>query len=104
MISNDLKFAMFNAVKLFTIMFLFGQLLVLMHTWFIAFFHGDRVMVYINMAGERDLELLMWFVVTPIIASGTAGIVMDVWKEGRTGFGKKRWRRAIGAQKKTEWL
>lgn len=100
---RNLKYLFIWLIKIFTVLFMFGMTLIIAHTWFLAFFNGDRVLVTINDVGERDAELLLWIFGAPFLLYGTALVVNDIWKEGY--LSRKRLRKLIrGKEDAVEWL
>ena len=101
--NGNTKYLLIWMIRLGTVLFMFGMTCIIAYTWFGAFFHGDRIMVTINDFGERDVELLLWFVGTPVLLYGTYLLVTDIWRDG--WLNRKRIKKLIrGNRHATEWL
>lgn len=54
-----------------------GFTVIICMIWWIAYFNNDRVMVTINMVGERNFEMVLGFVLIPMMVYGFYWFLKD---------------------------
>lgn len=81
-------------IKLWTMIVSVVFCTVVFQLWVIAFYNGDSVIVYINLYGEKWIELVLWIVAFPILAYGLLSMLGHQFREAR--LARMRYYRKIG--------